>query len=90
MKCPMCSVDLLMIARQQIDIDYCPQRRGVWLDGGELEKIIAGSATGQNPHRDQASFSSNTSRVRSAGRRSKNNHCARPYQENRYGDHRRH
>lgn len=40
MKCPICNVDLNMSERQGIEIDYCPQCRGVWLDRGELDKII--------------------------------------------------
>jgi Zn-finger nucleic acid-binding protein len=40
MKCPVCNVDLVMSERQGIEIDYCPQCRGVWLDRGELDKII--------------------------------------------------
>lgn len=38
--CPTCRVDLVMSERQGIEIDYCPQCRGVWLDRGELDKII--------------------------------------------------
>lgn len=38
--CPTCRVDLMMSERQGIEIDYCPQCRGVWLDRGELDKII--------------------------------------------------
>lgn len=44
MKCPICNVDLSMSERQGIEIDYCPQCRGVWLDRGELDKIIERSA----------------------------------------------
>ena len=41
MNCPSCDeVKLLMTERQGIEIDYCPQCRGVWLDRGELDKII--------------------------------------------------
>ncbi len=40
MKCPVCLVALVMSERQTIEIDYCPQCRGVWLDRGELDKII--------------------------------------------------
>jgi Zn-finger nucleic acid-binding protein len=40
MKCPICNVDLMMAERQGVEIDYCPQCRGVWLDRGELDKII--------------------------------------------------
>jgi uncharacterized protein len=42
--CPTCRVDLVMSERQGIEIDYCPQCRGVWLDRGELDKIIERSA----------------------------------------------
>jgi hypothetical protein len=45
MKCPLCTTtDLLMSDRQGIEIDYCPQCRGVWLDRGELDKIIERSS----------------------------------------------
>ena len=45
MKCPVCTTtDLLMNDRQGVEIDYCPQCRGVWLDRGELDKIIERSA----------------------------------------------
>ena len=41
MKCPTCiETTLVMTERQGIEIDYCPQCRGVWLDRGELDKII--------------------------------------------------
>ena len=38
MKCPVCNVALTMSDRQGIEIDSCPQCRGVWLDRGELDK----------------------------------------------------
>ena len=42
MKCPTCPDSILVITdRQNVEIDYCPQCRGVWLDRGELDKIIA-------------------------------------------------
>jgi Zn-finger nucleic acid-binding protein len=44
MSCPVCSVALIMSERQGIEIDYCPQCRGVWLDRGELDKMIERSA----------------------------------------------
>jgi uncharacterized protein len=41
MKCPTCTDAVLVMAdRQGIEIDYCPQCRGVWLDRGELDKLI--------------------------------------------------
>ncbi|MDG2511829.1 zf-TFIIB domain-containing protein [Sphingobium yanoikuyae] len=44
MLCPVCHVGLHMSDRQGVEIDYCPQCRGVWLDRGELDKIIERSA----------------------------------------------
>lgn len=45
MKCPVCkTTDLLMTERRSIEIDYCPVCRGVWLDRGELDKLIAQDA----------------------------------------------
>lgn len=44
MSCPVCRVPLAMSERSGIEIDYCPQCRGVWLDRGELDKIIERSA----------------------------------------------
>lgn len=40
MKCPTCTIDLVMSEKKGIEIDYCPKCRGVWLDRGELDKII--------------------------------------------------
>lgn len=45
MRCPVCNVELKMAERQGIEIDYCPQCRGVWLDRGELDKMIERSAS---------------------------------------------
>jgi Zn-finger nucleic acid-binding protein len=40
MKCPIDQTELKMTDRQGVEIDYCPTCRGVWLDRGELDKII--------------------------------------------------
>ncbi|RWZ78918.1 MAG: hypothetical protein EOT05_04215 [Candidatus Microsaccharimonas sossegonensis] len=40
MKCPVDDTELVMSERQNVEIDYCPKCRGVWLDRGELDKII--------------------------------------------------
>lgn len=46
MNCPICvGENLVMSDRQGIEIDYCPKCRGVWLDRGELDKIIERSAS---------------------------------------------
>lgn len=55
MKCPNCNTALVMTDRSGIEIDYCPDCRGVWLDRGELDKIIERSM--QNvPNSQQNSF----------------------------------
>ncbi|MBR7799252.1 zf-TFIIB domain-containing protein [Undibacterium fentianense] len=58
MKCPVCTTcHLLMSERQGVEIDYCPQCRGVWLDRGELDKIIQLSGTQTHiPQSDTASL----------------------------------
>ena len=49
MSCPVCRVPLVMSERQGVEIDYCPQCRGVWLDRGELDKIIERNAQESAP-----------------------------------------
>lgn len=50
MNCPVCKeVKLVMSERQGIEIDYCPNCRGVWLDRGELDKIIDRSVKEETP-----------------------------------------
>ena len=41
MKCPIDNATLVMTERHGVEIDYCPTCRGVWLDRGELDKILA-------------------------------------------------
>jgi len=45
MKCPIDEETLVMTERNGVEIDYCPKCRGVWLDRGELDKIIERSDT---------------------------------------------
>ena len=41
MKCPTCTeTSLVMAERQGVEIDYCPACRGIWLDRGELDKLL--------------------------------------------------
>jgi Zn-finger nucleic acid-binding protein len=47
MKCPVDNETLVMTERSGVEIDYCPKCRGVWLDRGELDKIIERADTGQ-------------------------------------------
>ena len=57
MKCPVCDVALSISSREGVEIDFCPQCRGVWLDRGELDKVIERAARPRWP------------RARSRGRR---------------------
>lgn len=57
MKCPTCpSAELVISERSGIEIDYCPQCRGVWLDRGELDKIVDRAAD----HSSGSSFGSSS------------------------------
>ncbi|WP_227271137.1 TFIIB-type zinc ribbon-containing protein [Roseobacter weihaiensis] len=49
MKCPVDGSTLVIADRSGVEIDYCPQCRGVWLDRGELDKIIDRSAAAPPP-----------------------------------------
>jgi len=52
MQCPVDQAQLVMTERQGVEIDYCPVCRGIWLDRGELDKIIdraAPTAPGADP-----------------------------------------
>ena len=57
MECPTCAdTALVMSDRQGVEIDYCPKCRGVWLDRGELDKLIERSATESPAARSQPRF----------------------------------
>lgn len=51
MNCPVCAVPLAVAGRQGIEIDHCPRCRGVWLDRGELDKLIERSTRYAGPGR---------------------------------------
>lgn len=54
MKCPVDNETLLMTERQGVEIDYCPKCRGIWLDRGELDKLIEVAASKAMPAVTQA------------------------------------
>ena len=54
MPCPICKTGLTMSDRQGVEIDFCPTCRGVWLDRGELDKIIERSVDANAPTRSEA------------------------------------
>ena len=49
MNCPIDGSELRITERQGIEIDYCPQCRGIWLDRGELDKVLERSAQAAYP-----------------------------------------
>lgn len=53
MPCPVCHVSLTISERQGVEIDYCPQCRGVWLDRGDIDKIIERSRPVEVPRPEQ-------------------------------------
>ena len=54
MPCPICKTGLTMSDRQGVEIDFCSTCRGVWLDRGELDKIIERSVDANAPTRPEA------------------------------------
>ena len=62
MNCPLCNVTLQLAERQGIEIDFCPKCRGVWLDRGELDKLIERStATPAPTQRVEAKYENSNS-----------------------------
>lgn len=61
MQCPIDGSELKMTDRQGVEIDYCPKCRGVWLDRGELDKIIEKTAAPQ-PSAESDRWSDSSSR----------------------------
>jgi Zn-finger nucleic acid-binding protein len=53
MNCPVCKVALTLAERNGAEIDYCPQCRGVWLDRGELDKLIERASAQMPARREQ-------------------------------------
>lgn len=53
MKCPVCKdVTLLMSEKNGVEIDYCPECRGIWLDRGELDKIVDRARDARDGYRE--------------------------------------
>ena len=52
MKCPVDDTTLQMTEREGVEIDYCPECRGIWLDRGELDRIIERAASRDAGHGD--------------------------------------
>lgn len=53
MLCPHCQNELRMSDRQGVEIDYCPKCRGIWLDRGELDKLLEFARLQEAPREDR-------------------------------------
>lgn len=53
MRCPVDGAGLVISERNNIEIDYCPECRGIWLDYGELEKIMDGNRRSYDRYDDR-------------------------------------
>ena len=86
MKCPIDATELVMTERQGVEIDYCPKCRGVWLDRGELDKIIDKTVppvVQQEPRRDPPPVQEYREPYREA---EKSREYREPYRKDRYDD----
>lgn len=63
-KCPVCVIPLIIADRQGIEVDYCEKCRGVWLERGELDKVIARHAAPENDGEDEGRLQSGRRRER--------------------------
>lgn len=81
MQCPIDGAQLVMADRAGVEIDYCPQCRGVWLDRGELDKIIERSAQAAPPPPPQA----RVHEAQDRGRGYSDDHGGKPYKKKKRG-----
>ncbi len=78
MKCPTCTDTLLVLAeRQGVEIDYCPACRGIWLDRGELDKLL---------DRAEAAAPIQATAPQQAPQSVQSMHRPQAYGDGRYGD----
>lgn len=82
MICPRCNTNLLMSNAKEVEIDYCPNCKGVWLDRGELDKIIERSLTeGSATYRGNSNYGQYDNHIE----KKFDNHHDRHYDENHDG-----
>ncbi|MDQ4114230.1 MAG: zf-TFIIB domain-containing protein [Actinomycetota bacterium] len=89
MQCPIDGATLVMSERQGIEIDYCPQCRGVWLDRGEIDKIIERSVGAPQPGGYQQPRQEQRQEKRDERRYDKREYERRDYDDDRRQDNRR-
>jgi Zn-finger nucleic acid-binding protein len=86
MKCPNDNATLLITDRNGIEIDYCPECRGVWLDRGELDKLVerSGQIFSSPPRHDE--HRSHDEYREEHHDRGHNDHHKKHKRENPFGD----
>jgi uncharacterized protein len=89
MQCPIDGATLVMSERQGIEIDYCPQCRGVWLDRGEIDKIVERSVVAPQPGGYQQPRQEQRQEKRDERRYDKREYERRDYDDDRRQDNRR-
>ena len=86
MKCPVCKdVMLLMSEKNGVEIDYCPECRGIWLDRGELDKIVDRARGARESYREEERYRSEARR----DDRDRYDDYDRRYDDKRYKDHKK-
>ena len=85
MKFPVCKdVTLLMSEKKGIEIDYCPECRGIWLDRGELEKLIEKEETYNKEHYEYKHKSKEHYEDRDYERKHYDDYDDKYYKDNKY------
>ncbi|MET0457814.1 MAG: zf-TFIIB domain-containing protein [Ilumatobacteraceae bacterium] len=86
MKCPIDDSPLSVSSREGVEIDFCPQCRGVWLDRGELDKIIDRAATAYSAAPAYTAPADDRRREDDRDRRYRDDDRDRPYRDDDRGD----
>lgn len=87
MKCPADGATLLMSERHNVEIDYCPECRGIWLDRGELDKIL--EQVKHDPAAAPAAMPQADPYAREYRRDDRDQYRDNQYRENQYRDNQR-
>lgn len=78
MECPVCHETLQITDRQGVEVDYCPKCRGVWLDRGELDKLIERSSSRPVPVSRRRDYDSDYPNGHSDDRYNSESHHGKP------------
>lgn len=97
MNCPACSTPMRPYEKSGVEIDVCPSCRGVWLDRGELEKILEAESRHGAPYEAPYGHGGDHDHLKGhhgehpghgySDRHEKQKHCGEHDHEGRYGPH---